>query len=398
MENYGERRDDPFRSSKCERNNPLPSSSSPAMAAKCGCDSGSFFYAPFTTLTLTHNLKKVKIQAKVKMGGDEVMEYLNRVLGIRVVYRNDPLNSLPNFIYGRYRMQKVTLDGKPAIFVYPKEELEAVTAIKKHLDSIARTGEAPAVLVPGHLTYRQKEYLLREHIPFIVDGKQIYLPFMAIYLQERGEGEKIDKADMLPSAQLLLLYYIYHGCGELLTSEASQKLGFTAMSISRASRQLEGMGLIQTEKRGVKKAIYSDKTPEEMFNIARKSMRNPVKRTIFVPKTEIRETLLMSGYSALSEYSMINPPLAECFAADTVAEWDWSASNRLQSTDDQCAVELWRYDPKKLSAGNCVDKLSLVLALSDDRDERIEEAVEKLLTDLWEDLNGKRNRELQRMV
>lgn len=319
------------------------------------------------------------------------MEYLNKVLGIRVVYRDDALDSLPNFIHARYRVQRVTLDGKHAIFVYPKEELDAVSAIKKHLDRIARTGEAPAVLVPEHLTYRQKEYLLREHIPFIVDGKQIYLPFMALYLQERGDGEKIDISDMLPSAQLLLLFYIYHGCGELLTSEASQKLGFTATSISRASRQLQEMGLIQTEKRGVQKVICSDKSSKEMFNIAKESMCNPVKRTIYVPKSEIKETLLMSGYSALSEYSMMNPPLAECFAAGSVAAWDKIGCNRLQSTDDQCAVELWRYDPRKLSTGNCVDQLSLVLALSEDRDERVEEAVEDILTDLWEELNGKRN-------
>lgn len=90
----------------------------------------------------------------------------------------------------------------------------------------------------------------------------------------------------------------------------------------------------------------------------------------------------MSGYSALSEYSMMNPPSAECFATNTVARWDKMASNRLQSTDDQCAVELWRYDPKKLSTGNSVDKLSLVLALSDDRDERVEESVKEMLTDL----------------
>ena len=163
------------------------------------------------------------------------MEYLKQVLGIRVMYRDDAVNSLPNFIHARYRVQRVTLDGKPAIFVYPKEELETVSAVKKHLDRIKRTGEAPTVLVPDHLSYRQKEYLLREHIPFIVDGKQIFLPFMALYLQERGDSERIDKTEILPSAQLLLLYYIYHGCGELLTSEASQKLAFTATSISRAS-------------------------------------------------------------------------------------------------------------------------------------------------------------------
>lgn len=319
------------------------------------------------------------------------MEYLNQVLGIRVVYKDDAPTSMPNFIYSRYRLQRVKLDGKAAVFVYPKDELEAVSAVKKQLEMIAKTEEAPAVLVPDHLTYRQKEYLLRDHIPFIVDGKQIYLPFMALYLQERGDGEKQKTETMLPSAQLLLLHYIYHGCGEMLTSDASQQLGFTATSISRASRQLEEMGLIQTEKRGVQKVIHSDKTPEEMFEEARGNLSNPVKRTIYVPKSALNEALPISGYSALSEYSMMNPPMAECYAAGSVAAWEEVASSKLQSTDDQCAVELWRYDPQKLAKGNCVDKLSLVLALSEDRDERIEGAVEELLTSVWEELNGRRN-------
>ena len=175
------------------------------------------------------------------------MEYLERVLGIRVMYQKDAPASLPNFITGRYEIQRVTLDGKPACFVYPKDELESVNALKKHLERIENTLEAPAVLIPDHLTYRQKEYLLRDRIPFVVEGKQIYLPFMAVYLQERGDSEKRGSETMLPSAQLLLLYYIYHGCGEQMTSEAARELAFTATSVSRASRQLEEKGLIRSE-------------------------------------------------------------------------------------------------------------------------------------------------------
>jgi len=95
------------------------------------------------------------------------VEYLNQVLGIRVVYKDDAIVSMPNFIHARYRLQRVTLDGQAVIFVYPKEELEAVSSVKKHLDRIVNTAKTPAVLIPTHLTYRQKEYLLRDHIPFI---------------------------------------------------------------------------------------------------------------------------------------------------------------------------------------------------------------------------------------
>ena len=319
------------------------------------------------------------------------MEYLNRVLGIKTTYPDEPPVSMPNYIFARYRLQKVALDGINVLFVYPKEELESISAVKKHLDRIEKMMEVPTVLVLDHLTYRQKEYLLRDHIPFVVEGKQIYLPFMAVYLQERSDGEKKELDTMLPSAQLLLLHYIYNGCGELVTSEATQKLSFTATSISRASRQLKDMGLVQTEKRGVQKVIYSEKTPEELFSLAKGWMKNPVKRTIYVPKAELCAELPMSGYSALSEYTMINPPTVKCLAAGSISKWEKMSSGRLQNADDQCAVELWRYDPRKLTSDRCVDRLSLALALGDERDERVEDAVEGMLKQVWRDIDGQRN-------
>ena len=196
---------------------------------------------------------------------------------------------------------------------------------------------------------------------------------------------------MLPSAQVLLLYYIYHGCGELLTSEAALKLDFTPTSISRASRQLEEMGLIHTKKRGVQKIISSEKTPEALFYSASGYFRNPVKRTIYVPKSEIHEKPLISGYQALSEYSMLNPPLVLSFATDSIAMWEKNSSGNLQNSEEQYAVELWRYDPKKLADGECVDRLSLAITFRNDGDERVEEAVNDMLTQVWRNINGKRN-------
>lgn len=319
------------------------------------------------------------------------MNFLEQTLGIHISYRGEDLKSFPNYIHSRYQIRKVLLDKQEVFFVYPKGELDPVDAIKKHFVKIESTGSGKAVLILGHLTYRQKQYLLRDKIPFIVDGKQIYLPFMGIYLQERSDGEKKEREKLLPSAQLLLLYYIYNGCGEMVTSGACVPLSLTSTSISRASRQLEDLQLIETEKRGIQKVMLSDKSPEELFNAAKDSMCNPVKRTIYVSKEEVQEAFLISGYSALSEFTMINPSPVEYRAADSISAWENKSSTRMQNTDDQFALELWRYDPRKLSYGACVDRLSLALALRDDSDERIEEAVEEMLQQVWRDIDGKRN-------
>ena len=72
----------------------------------------------------------------------------------------------------------------------PKTELEQIEILKKHIARIQNNENLPVALVLKELSFRQKEYLIREKIPFIVDGKQIYLPFMEVYLQERCSAEK----------------------------------------------------------------------------------------------------------------------------------------------------------------------------------------------------------------
>lgn len=200
------------------------------------------------------------------------MEYLKRVLGIEVLYENKALEHLPNFISTRYDSQKVSLSGQKAVFLYPKTELEQVETLKKHLERVKKVADCPVILVLEQITARQKEYLLREKIAFIVDGKQIYLPFMAAYLQERCDAEKSDREEILPSAQMLLLYYIYEGAKELSTSQAAKDLDLTPTSISRASKQLEGMGFLRSRKNGVQKILLSENSAKELFYKAENSI------------------------------------------------------------------------------------------------------------------------------
>ena len=319
------------------------------------------------------------------------MEYLNKVLGIEVVYMNGKFEHLPNFIVTRYRLQRVSMNGQGVIFLYPKTELEQVEVLKKQIARIQKNENLPVVLVLNELSFRQKEYLIREKIPFIVEGRQIYLPFMALYLQERCNAEKKPREEILPSAQMLLLHFIYGGAQELSTSQAAKDLELTPTSISRASRQLEEMGLVHIRKAGVQRILYSEDSPKMLFQKTGDTLLNPVKRTVYIPKELVGTDLLESGYSALAEYSMLNAPNVRCYAAERISQWKDVMTNSLQNSQVQVAVEMWRYNPRKLSMRNAVDELSLALALREDADERVEEAVEEMLNELWRKIDGYRN-------
>ena len=318
------------------------------------------------------------------------MGYINKVLGIKVLYKNADLGHYPNFISTRYRLQLASLDGQKVILLYPKTELEQIETLKKHLDRIRANENLPIVLILNELTFRQKEYLIREKIPFVVEGKQIYLPFMALYLQKRCDAEKQSREKILPSAQLLFLHFLYLGGQELPMSQAAKNLNLTPMSISRASKQLVEMKLLNVRKSGIQKILFSNETPKLLFQKSKGYLLNPVKRTVYVPNELVGAELLKSGYSALAEYSMLNMPNVPYFASDTISKWQKNAANTLQDSKTQVAVELWRYDPKKLSNNKTVDVLSLALSLEDNPNERVEEAVEEILNNFWREIDGHR--------
>lgn len=319
------------------------------------------------------------------------MEYLDKVLGIAVTYEDAKFKHLPNFMIARYHLQKASMNGQKVIFLYPKTELERIEVLKKHIARIQGNENLPVVLVLKELVSRQKEYLIREKIPFVVEGRQIYLPFMALYLQERCNAERQPQEGILPSAQMLLLHFIYGGAQELSTSQAAKDLELTPTSISRASKQLEGIGLLQIKKMGVQRILLSEDSPRILFQKAEDKLLNPIKRTVYIPKELVRTDLLESGYSALAKYSMLNAPNVKCYATEKISQWKDVMTNSLQDSRTQVAVEMWRYDPRKLSTRNIVDELSLALALREDTDERVEEAIEEMLNELWRKIDGYRN-------
>lgn len=319
------------------------------------------------------------------------MDYLKQVLGIDTIYTKGESAGFPNFIETRYDIRTALLDGVKVFIVKPMTELEQIGTLKKHVERIQRNESIPIVLALDKITFRQREYLIRNRIPFVVEGRQIYLPFMAAYIQERCNADEQESNEILPSAQMLLLYFIYNGSKDLYTSQAAKELNLTPTSLSRASRQLEEMQLLETRKQGVCKILSSNLSPCELFQKAEDKLRNPVKKTVYIPRHEKNEGLLESGYSALREYSMLSEPKTRCYAAGSVSKWKDVMTNTLMDSEAQVALEMWRYDPRKIAKGKTVDELSLALALKNDQDERVQKSVADMLNNLWREIDGRRN-------
>jgi len=121
----------------------------------------------------------------------------------------------------------------------------------------------------------------------------------------------------------------------------------------------------------------------DQYERAKPHLLNPVRKRVYVERGELPAGLPLSGYSALSELTMLGGTPTETFAFFGKAG-ELTGTDTLIDNTAQAEVEVWRYDPVILSKHpGIVDTLSLLTSLHPGEDERVEQAIDKLLSDLW---------------
>lgn len=313
------------------------------------------------------------------------MEYITEMLGIEIVREKwNETNKLPYSLLDEYEFQSVKLDDCKCIFIKPKEEMAVINTIKKHLIAIRRKSNLPIVFELDRITRQKLKSLIENKIPFIITGKQIYLPFMGIALQEKFDCEwELSFEKMLPSAQMILFDFIYGKCKPVYLSEAAKRLDITPMSASRAARQLKKFGLVNIQTEGRFNLLCCELSPQELFEKAQNYLVNPIRKTVYINKDMIEDSMFKSGLSALALYGMLNPPLMEVYGS-TGQMQNIKYDETLTDTEKQCVLEFWKYDTEKLSKGNKADILSLAVSFAQDNDMRIQTDIENLLKEkVW---------------
>ena len=89
-------------------------------------------------------------------------------------YLND---KLPLAFRGRYTFYKIQTNGQPWIAIQPKMDVGLVM-LRKDRAKIEKIAGLNCAIFLNNTTFYIKEKLIEEGIPFVLDGKQVYLPFI----------------------------------------------------------------------------------------------------------------------------------------------------------------------------------------------------------------------------
>lgn len=314
-----------------------------------------------------------------------MLDYLNQTLGLNA--KIEPWaeeDRLPLYLKTGRKYFLLHIGGTESVLIEADENNFSLPSFRKQMEKLP-TQSDNIVLCFKHLDSRRRKALIEAQVPFIVPGSQIYLPFLGVVLQERMKSVRPVPKKLSPTAQMVLIYLINQPLlmWPFRKIDLAQRLNISPMNMTRAVRELEVLDLVAVKKEGRCDHIHAIDIGKPFYKKALPYMIDPVQKRTYVRDKAEFVCLPLAGESALAYCSMLNKPPIDCRAIsrkeykqlEGIEEIDPAWSN----TQDYIQLEIWKYVPQTSYGLWGVDVISLELSLHENRNERIEQAVEDMM-------------------
>lgn len=322
----------------------------------------------------------------------EFERYLRDTLQITVAPKEwEDVGNLPFFLRDLYTFFQLNLLNLPCLLMVARDnEGQTPATVRKQITQVQSkwTGEV-IYLCPTLSAYNRKR-LIEQRVPFVSPGNQMYLPMLGIDLREHFRQTRISTPGKIsPATQAVLIHALLQEKVQGFTpSRLAYQLGYTAMTLTRAFTELETLGLGDVFTVGRERVLSFGDNKKDLWERAQEFMRSPVKKRIFIRPPAEPWAGLPAGLTALAQKSMLASPATPVYAIGMNV---WQAMQLHPGIEilphweaDAVEVEIWNYSPLLFQNDDVVDPFSLYLSLRDSTDERVQSALEKMMTEfLW---------------
>lgn len=314
-------------------------------------------------------------------------EYLERALHQNVtVQETDSLNNkLPLALQGRYSFYRVQTSGVTWMAIEPKG-IVGLVALRKDRERIEKASGLNCAIFLDSTTFYIKEKMMEEGIPFVLQGKQVYLPFIGYLLSS------INSRDIAPVylisylTQKLVFTAIYEKWINVTVSETAKKMDISKMSASRCFDEIEYLCIDILGMKGKSRVITVPDDVKKLWHDMMPFLRSPV-----VARYELKEDAFLkkkAGISALCDYSLLSDNEYPTYAV-TKKEITQSGIKKMKPAypgeEKGCVVlELGYFI--SFNGNDTEDPMSVALSLSEaeKQDERIIISVKEMLEEyVW---------------
>ena len=292
---------------------------------------------------------------------------------------------LPIYLRDHYSFSQVTILNTTCLTIIPMSDGELTPAvIRKHIVQIRKHWDSEVIYVSQGVNAYNRKRLIEQNVSFVIPWNQMYLGPLGIDLREHFKKAWEEQTTWSPATQAVFLSILLHGPVQRVTpKELADRLGYSAMSISRAYSEMEILGDVQIQKTGRERVLHLNADRQLLWDKARQYLQNPVKKQLWARFASGSCPGVKSGLAALAGYSALSAPANPVIALDRT-EWRQLKSNNCvivvpAQEPDACLLEIWSYSPRLFAEKGIVDRFSLYLSLRETDDERVAAALDEMM-------------------
>ena len=314
-------------------------------------------------------------------------EFLEKILRQNVIMteNKEVYKKLPLVYRGRYDIFTVETNGALWMAIHPKDDVGLVMLRRDRVGVEKMTGLNCAIFL-DRTTFYIKEKMMEEGIPFVIEGKQVFLPFIG-YLLSKGNERELAPVHLISFlTQKMLLIAIYERWNEVRVSGAAKRLEVSTKSASRCFDELEYLNVNVLGMKGKSRVINIPDDRKQLWQQIERVLRNPVIRR-FVLREDMKIEK-KAGISALCEYSLLSDNVYPTYAV-TKRELKASGVKVEKQVSELeeigCVVLELGYFIDFLGKG-FQDPLSVVLSLTgeEQEEERVDISINEMLEEyVW---------------
>lgn len=313
--------------------------------------------------------------------------YIEKCLrrNIEIEENKNILKILPLKYTGSYKLYSVFMDGIEWMILQPKIEIRLNT-LRHDQKQVQKVSGLNCALYFTKLSHYSKEIMINEGIPFIIEGKQMFLPFLGMLLIDR-EDRKLAPVHVISFlTQKLLLCALYERWEDMSVTKVAERMGVTKMSVSRCFDEMEYLDIEILDTTRKYRKVTVAKESKILWEKIAPVLRNPV-----IAKYELAEDVRLkkrAGITALCEYFMLEDNYYPTYA---ITKKDLNEFNpkefRQVSVGEEkgCIVLELGYFIDYMKKG-IQDPLSVWMSISKEEkeDERVEMSIDEMLEEyVW---------------
>ncbi len=322
----------------------------------------------------------------------EIEDYISHNFGLRAIERTldkDQLRKLPLYLRGAFELSGGEIESRPVLWARPLGEGVTPNGLLLQKEQLTTYFHRHVIFVFERLDSWLRKRLIEKRVGFIQIGKQVFVPELLLELSDLPSREPLPDAAEHPGfpAQAAILCHLLR---TPLDGRSFQQialiLNYSPMTITRIARELQQFGLARLGG-GKEKSIQFERSGKDLWLQAQPLLRSPIKESWYAYGPGVPVHVLEAGETALASYTRLAEGRVKQFA---VGKEEFRSLKKLDqlpelnSYQGNIKLEVWQYDPRIITGaeGLTVDKLSLYLAMGENTDVRVRDALEEMINSI----------------